>query len=92
MTESSTMTVFTLREIAFRCGVEDTFIERLVALGVLHPHGAPPRFAGESALLVHKVVRLQRDLGVNFEGAAVILDLLERIEALEHELRALRGR
>jgi hypothetical protein len=39
---------------------------------------------------VQRCVRLQRDLGVNLEGTAVIVELLERIESLEHELRALR--
>jgi hypothetical protein len=50
--------------------------------------GFPP----EVTLRVSRVLRLERDLGVNFEGAAVILDLLDRIDQLEHELRSLRGR
>jgi hypothetical protein len=36
--------------------------------------------------------RLHRDLGVNFTGAAVILDLVERIRLLDRELNELRGR
>jgi MerR family transcriptional regulator/heat shock protein HspR len=43
-------------------------------------------------LRVAKVVRLQRDLGVNQEGAAVILELLDRIDALERQLAGLRRR
>ena len=32
-----------------------------------------------------------RDLGVNFTGAAIIVDLIERLEHLDAELARLRG-
>jgi chaperone modulatory protein CbpM len=32
-------------------------------------------------------IRLQEDLGVNLPGAALALDLLERIEQLQRQLR-----
>jgi hypothetical protein len=86
----STLLVLSRRELAVRCGVEEAFIEELARLGVIEPSGAG--FAGEVTLRVRRFVRLQRDLGVNFEGAAVIVELLDRIEALEHELAALRPR
>jgi hypothetical protein len=56
---------------------------------------------GESdePLLPHRVVvqlrsmqRLRRDLGVNFSGAAIILDLVKRIEQLNSELIEMRRR
>jgi MerR family transcriptional regulator/heat shock protein HspR len=59
-------------------------------LGVIEASGRG--FACEVTLRVRRFVRLQRDLGVNVEGAAVIVDLLDRIEALEHDLAALRRR
>jgi hypothetical protein len=34
--------------------------------------------------------RLRRDLGVNFAGAAVIIDLVGRIEELNRELAEMR--
>jgi hypothetical protein len=37
------------------------------------------------------MLRLHADLGVNFTGAAIIVDLLERLESLEAELTRLRG-
>jgi hypothetical protein len=102
MSRDSLTSSLTLHEVAVRCGVEVGYVERLVTLGVIeaHPGSAPsatstqvlPGFSPEVTLRVARVVRLERDLGVNFEGAAVILDLLDRIERLEDELRSLRGR
>lgn len=79
---------FSLHELAVRCGVEPAFVERLVELGVISVHAeGERRFACEVTLRVGKFIRLQRDLGVNAEGAAIIVELLDRIEALEHRLR-----
>lgn len=86
----STMVVLTREELAGRCGVDEAFVQQLVGLGVIEPYGRG--FACEVTLRVRRFVRLQRDLGVNFEGAAVIMDLLDRIEALEHDLAAVRRR
>jgi DNA-binding transcriptional MerR regulator len=85
--------VFSLEEVAVRSGVDVTFVEQLVELGVIETHGRPARvFRCEVTLRIQKFVRLQRDLGVNFEGAAVIVELLDRIEQLEHQLRLLKAR
>lgn len=91
MTEPSR--VFSVQELAVRCGVDVAFVEQLVRLGVIDTHPeAEEGFAGEISLRVGRFVRLQRDLGVNFEGAAVIIELLDRIDALEYELRSIRRR
>lgn len=85
--------LFSVHEVAVRCGVEVTFVDRLVELGVISTEpGGARAFAREVTLRVGKLARLQRDLGVNPEGAAVIIDLLDRIEALEERLRHLEGR
>lgn len=81
---------FSLHELAVRCGVDTDFVEQLVELGVISVHAeGERRFACEVTLRVGKFIRLQRDLGVNAEGAAVIVELLDRIDALEHRLRQL---
>jgi hypothetical protein len=87
------LALFSVQDIAVRCGVDIAFVERLVELGVIGVDPDSGRgFACEVTLRVGKFVRLQRDLGVNLEGAAVIVELLERIEALEARLAHLEGR
>jgi hypothetical protein len=39
---------------------------------------------------LRRMQRLRRDLGVNFNGAAIILDLVRRIERLNGELLEIR--
>jgi MerR-like DNA binding protein len=79
--------VFTVTEIAVRCGVDVAFVEELVQLGVISTApGTDRTFAREVTLRVSRFVRLQRDLGVNREGAALIVELLDRIDTLEHRL------
>jgi hypothetical protein len=41
---------------------------------------------------LRRMQRLRRDLGVNFAGAAVILDLVGRIEQLNRELAEMQRR
>ena len=67
----------------------------MVDEGILEPSGEDSsrwRFPASSILQARRVVRLQEDLGVNLTGAALVLDLLERIESLETQLRTLEAR
>ena len=63
-------------------------IERFQALGMIELEG--DRISMEDLRRIRKALRLRRSLGVNLRGAAVILELLERIESLEDELRTLQ--
>jgi hypothetical protein len=90
---TSKLELFSFHEVAVRCGVEPRFVEQLVQLGVIEPDpSARDLLATEVTVRVSKLVRLQHDLGVNLEGAAVIVELLDRISELEAQLKALRGR
>lgn len=90
---STGLQLFSFQEVAVRCGVDRAFVEQLVQLGVIEPHSSDRgMLATEVTIRVSKLVRLQRDLGVNLEGAAIIIDLLDRIAELEGQLSALRGR
>ena len=83
--------LFSIEEVAARCGVRTAYIERLFRSGIIDPYpGSDRLFAPALTLRVRKVYRLQEDLGINPEGAAIILDLVGRVNALEEQLRRLK--
>ena len=87
-------TTFTLVELCRSCAVEAELIEALVEQGILEPSGRSGVhwcFPASSLRRTRVTLHLQRDLGVNIAGAALALDLLERIEELDARLRTLRG-
>ena len=75
-----------LAELCRSCTVETRTVTTLVAEGILDPMGRDVehwRFSVSSLKRVKTVIHLQRDLGVNLAGAALALDLLDRIAELE---------
>ena len=75
-----------LADLCRSCTVETRTITTLVAEGILDPAGEDVehwRFTIGSLRRVKTVIHLQRDLGVNLAGAALALDLLDRISELE---------
>lgn len=84
--------LYSVHDVAMRCGVEVAFVDRLVELGVISTFpGRERRFACEVTLRVGKFVRLQRDLGLDLHAAALVVELLDRIEQLEARLRHFEG-
>lgn len=84
----------TLAELTRACAVRAELIIELVEEGVLAPIGREPhrwRFTGVHMRRARMALRLQRDLGVNFAGAALALQLLDEVEALRARLRAMGG-
>ena len=87
-------TTFTMAELCRSCAVEAEDIEAMVEQGILEPSDRRGRhwcFPASSLRRTRITLHLQRDLGVNLAGAALALDLLERIEALEARLHAISG-
>ncbi len=85
--EAAEITVVKLCEV---CSVDQQLINDLIAEGILEPldnGGEQTRLPYSSVRLTHTVVHLQRDLGINLAGAALALELLERIDKLRAQLR-----
>ena len=79
-------------EFCARLHVEPSGVIALVEAGVIEPAGAAPEswvFPASELLRARVAARLIRDLGVNAEGVAIILDLVEQRRALEQRLRLL---
>jgi len=79
----------TIADVAEIVGARPTLISRLVRLGVLETisdESEEPMLRSRSVLRLRRMARLRRDLGVNFAGAAVIVDLVDRIEELNRDL------
>ena len=87
-------TTLTLAELCRCFAIEAELIEDLVEQGILEPAGKRGRhwcFPASSLRRTRITLHLRRDLGVNLAGAALVLDLLERIEELDARLGAMRG-
>ena len=85
----------TLEAVADAVGARPPLLARLIRLGVLDSVGDEvdePLLPTRSVISLRRMARLRRDLGVNFAGAAIILELVDRIEGLNHEVAELRQR
>jgi chaperone modulatory protein CbpM len=89
-------TEVTLVQLCRSCDIQGEVIEAMVEQGILEPSGRRGShwcFPSSSLRRTRITLHLQRDLGVNLAGAALALDLLERIEELNARLKAMdRGR
>lgn len=83
-------TEITIVELCEVCSIEIELIDEMVDEGILEPTGGDSekrRFPYSSVRRTRTVVHLQRDLGLNLAGAALALELLDRIENLRAQLR-----
>lgn len=74
---------FTLSEFCQACGVQTELVVEMVEEGVIEPAEAQEsewHFYGQSLVRAQTALRLVRDLGVNWPGAALALDLLEELD------------
>ena len=85
----------TCEVVAERIGARRSLVVRLARAGLietLESESSEPLLPGHVVVKLRRMQRLRRDLGVNFNGAAVILDLVKRIELLNRELIEVRRR
>ncbi len=86
--EDSEVTFAQLCEV---CALHAEAVEAMVEEGVVAPIGGGAshwRFTRSTVVRVRTALRMQRDLHVNLAGAALALDLLERIETLNARLKS----
>lgn len=85
----------TLDVVAETCGVRRSLLMRLAERGLIETvttEADEPLAPRRMVIQLRRMQRLRRDLGVNFAGAAVILDLVGRIEQLNRELAEVQRR
>ena len=76
--------------IAYEAGLHPDLVRRLMKLGAADPAGGTrdhPLFPRSAAANLARATRLRRDLGLNYAGALLALQLLARIDELEARLR-----
>ncbi len=95
ITEGEFSRNYTLTELACRSGLHPELIERFMRLGLIEysdqSQDGEPLFDSGVLLLIRRIIRLRNELGVNYAGIGVILELMSRLEALEARIRELES-
>jgi chaperone modulatory protein CbpM len=84
--------VLSLSELSLAARLSTQRVIELVEEGVVEPMGREPgdwSFRGTSLRRIRCARRLERDLGVNTAGIALVLDLLDEVERLRARLERL---
>jgi len=89
MMRTDIVEALSLQDLCRFCQADETWVVELVEHGVLDPIGSTSgnwRFVGTSIVRAKKARRLNRDLGINTAGIALVLDLLEERDAVLRRL------
>src|SRR5690349_16151153 len=89
--------LLTVDAVAQTVGTRRSLVVRLAQQGLIETVAGEadanePRVPRRVVIKLRRMQRLRRDLGVNFAGASVILDLVGRIEQLNRELAEMHSR
>lgn len=88
-TTGSVLDALSLQELCRFCDADEGWIVELVEHGILDPRG-PDRhtweFRGVSIANAKKARRLNRDLGINAAGVAMVIDLLRERDRIMRRL------
>ena len=80
--------VLTLAEFCQITQLESAYVLELVAVGIIDT-GSPEGFDPEQILRSIKAQRLQRDLELDLQGVALVLDLIDQNHAMRQRLQHL---
>jgi MerR-like DNA binding protein len=80
-------------QVARLADVPLELVFHFINLGLLDPveTTTEPCFAVSAVLRIRRMVRIHHDLGVNWTGLGVVMDLLNKIEDLEEEIARLKA-
>ena len=85
---------FTLDDLCQNTGLSVDKITTYVEEGIIathERHGTQWRYSRQSLIEIHRAARLERDLGLNVAGIALVLDLSSQIKELKNQLKQLAG-
>jgi MerR family transcriptional regulator, heat shock protein HspR len=83
----------TLEALASSADLHPAHVRRFVEYGLLEPIeviGTNMIFETSAILRLRMIERLRCEIGINLNGIAVILDLLDRLRELQYESEGLR--
>lgn len=85
--------LLSLSETARQACIHPDLLLRMVDLGLAEPEQSSPEllFAPETVGYISKALRLRNQLGINWAGVGLVMDLLERIGELEREIQRLKN-
>ncbi len=86
---SDIVDALSLPDLCRFCQADEAWVIELVEHGVLEPKGSTVahwHFVGNNIARAKKARRLNRDLGVNVAGVALVLELLEERDAVLRRL------
>lgn len=83
----------TLEETAYEAGVDASLVQKLLELGLVLYQGRidQPAISRGEVVRIQKMQRLRRDLGLNWSGAGLVLELLEEMNILQKEIEKLKS-
>ena len=84
-----------LEALAARAAMHPALVEQFVRFGLIEPaehDGATLLFDASAILRLRTIGRLRQSLGINLPGVAVVLDLIDKFNALQRENEMLRSR
>jgi len=82
----------TAGELARLARLHPEMVDRLVDWGLIDPVKWEPQllFPETAVPRIWRIMRLRRDLGINWAGIGVVLELLDKNDQLEREIARLR--
>jgi DNA-binding transcriptional MerR regulator len=89
---SASRNLLTAGELARLARLHPEMVDSLIEWGLVDPEESEPEllFPETAVPRIWRIMRLRRDLGINWAGIGVVQDLLDRIDQLEREVAWLR--